>query len=61
MAQSNDNNQPSQQDAQSNPHTKPRNAEDGPAKTDKSPEGADPERQIAQEPQQSSGLGWGQS
>lgn len=40
---------------------RPRNAEDGPPQTDKSPDGASPGRQIAQEPQQSSGQGMGQS
>ena len=60
MAQDSDMNRQGQ-DAQANPHEKPRNAEDGPPSTDKSPEGASFDRQIAQEPQQSSGQGMGQS
>jgi hypothetical protein len=40
---------------------RPNAARDGPVQTRKSSEGAAPERQIAQEPQQSSGLGSGQS
>jgi hypothetical protein len=40
---------------------RPRNADQGPPSIDKSPEGASPDRQIAQEPQQSSGQGMGQS
>jgi hypothetical protein len=50
-----------QQSSQANPHEHPRNASDGPPSTDKSPEGAAPDRQIAQESQQSSGQGMGQS
>ncbi|WP_165842752.1 hypothetical protein [Phenylobacterium deserti] len=50
-----------QADSQANPHEKPRNASDGPPQIDKSPEGASPDRQIAQESQQSSGQGMGQS
>jgi hypothetical protein len=53
-------------DSQQNPQDgqasdRPRNAEDGPPQTDRTPEGAAPDRQIAQEPQQSTGLGSGQS
>jgi hypothetical protein len=40
---------------------RPRSVEDGPPQTDGSPEGASPDRQIAQEPQQSTGQGLGQS
>jgi hypothetical protein len=40
---------------------RPRRVEDGPAQIDKSPDGASPDRQVAQEPQQSTGLGAGQS
>ena len=50
-----------QADSQANPHEKPRNASDRPPQIDKSPEGASPDRQIAQESQQSSGQGMGQS
>jgi hypothetical protein len=39
----------------------PDTADDGPVQTRKTPEGASPDRQIAQEPQQSTGLGMGQS
>lgn len=53
--------QDQQASGQENPHEKPRNASDGPPQTDKSPQGASPDRQIAQEPQQSSGQGMGQS
>lgn len=35
--------------------------DEGPPKINRSPEGASPKRQIAQEPQQSSGQGGGQS
>jgi hypothetical protein len=41
--------------------SRPSRPEDGPPSIHKSPEGASEDRQIAQEPQQSSGLGLGQS
>jgi hypothetical protein len=40
---------------------RPDRADDGPPQTRESPEGASPDRQIAQEPQQSTGQGLGQS
>ena len=40
---------------------RPQTPDEGPVQTRKSPDGASPDRQIAQEPQQSSGLGSGQS
>ena len=56
------NRDPQQQQQQAGADSnRPRNAEDGPPQTDRSPEGASAGRQIAQEPQQSTGQGMGQS
>jgi hypothetical protein len=45
----------------SDPRRRPEAADDGPPQTRDTPEGASPDRQIAEEPQQSTGLGMGQS
>jgi hypothetical protein len=50
---------PSNEDTQNN--DRPARADEGPPQTRESPEGASADRQIAQEPQQSTGQGMGQS
>jgi hypothetical protein len=53
-----DQNQPNQDPTEND---RPDTADDGPPQNRKTPEGASPDRQIAQDPQQSTGQGWGQS
>jgi hypothetical protein len=60
MAQSEQSNDPAPQNTGGDPNRQ-RSADDGNPQTDRTSEGASPDRQIAQEPQQSTGQGMGQS
>lgn len=61
MAQPQNDNDREMQQGGRETQDRPRNANDGPPSIDKTPDGASPDRQIAQERQQSSGQGMGQS